>query len=69
LLQLLQLELAADPVVASVVRDEVGRWLTVLGWPADQGEDIVLAVSEAVSNAIEHAYWDSNQLTVAPMLT
>lgn len=55
--QLLQLELPADPIVASVARDEVGQWLTAaLGWPADQGDDIVLAVSEAVSNATEHAY-------------
>lgn len=56
--QLLQLELAADPVVASVARDEVGQWLTALCWLAGQREDIVLALSEAVSNAIEHAYLD-----------
>jgi len=45
-------------VVASVARDEVGQWLTALCWPAGQREDIVLAMSEAVSNAIEHAYLD-----------
>jgi anti-sigma regulatory factor (Ser/Thr protein kinase) len=56
--QLLQLELPADPIVAAVTRDELGQWLTALGWPADQGDDIVLAVSEAVSNATEHAYLD-----------
>jgi hypothetical protein len=56
--QLLQLELAADPVVASMARDRVRQWLTALGWPAGQCDDIVLAVSEAVGNAIEHAYCD-----------
>lgn len=32
------------------------RWLAGLAWPEDPAEDIVLAVHEAVSNVIEHAY-------------
>jgi anti-sigma regulatory factor (Ser/Thr protein kinase) len=40
----------------SVARQRVREWLIAWSWPADQFDDIVLAVSEAVSNAIEHAY-------------
>ena len=48
--------LPADPVAIPVARHQVRRWLSTLSWPAAQLEDIVLAVSEAVTNAIEHAY-------------
>jgi anti-sigma regulatory factor (Ser/Thr protein kinase) len=52
------MELPADPIAISVARKQVRRWLARLSWPAGQLDDIVLAVSEAVSNAIEHAYLD-----------
>jgi serine/threonine-protein kinase RsbW len=52
----LRLALPADPVTASVVRLQVREWLTAWCWPEDELDEIVLAVSEAVSNAIEHAY-------------
>ena len=32
------------------------RWLTALRWPPAQGDDLVLAVNEAVSNSVEHGY-------------
>ena len=54
----LRLELLADQSTPSVARSRVRRWLTALCWPAGQRDDILLAVSEAVSNAIEHAYLD-----------
>ena len=54
--RLLCLVLPADPISISVCRARVRRWLAGWSWPADQLDDIVLAVSEAVSNAIEHAY-------------
>jgi anti-sigma regulatory factor (Ser/Thr protein kinase) len=54
----LYLQLPADPIAPSVARHRVRRWLTGSCWPPGQQEDIVLAVSEAVSNAIEHAYRD-----------
>ena len=53
---LLHLALPADPVSISVARVGLRRWLAGWSWPADQIDDIVLAVSEAASNAIEHAY-------------
>lgn len=40
------------PVVHAAMR----RWLAGLQWPADPAEDLVLAVHEAVTNVIEHAY-------------
>jgi anti-sigma regulatory factor (Ser/Thr protein kinase) len=52
----LQVQLPADPVAPSVARDQLRRWLAELSWPPGQTQDIVLAVSEAVSNAAEHAY-------------
>jgi serine/threonine-protein kinase RsbW len=55
----LWLQLRAEMIAPSVARFRVRRWLTGLSWPAGQREDIVLAVSEAVSNAAEHAYLDT----------
>lgn len=46
----------ADPVTPSVVRQRVREWLAAWSWPGDLLDDIVLAVSEAVSNSVEHAY-------------
>jgi anti-sigma regulatory factor (Ser/Thr protein kinase) len=54
----LRLQLPADPITPSVARHQLRRWLTTLSWPSGQLEDVVLAVSEAVSNATEHAYLD-----------
>jgi serine/threonine-protein kinase RsbW len=39
-----------------VARQRVREWLTVWCWPADEIDGIVLALSEAVSNSVEHAY-------------
>jgi anti-sigma regulatory factor (Ser/Thr protein kinase) len=54
----LRLALPADPITPSVTRQRVREWLVAWSWPEDQLDDILLAVSEAVSNAIEHAYVD-----------
>jgi serine/threonine-protein kinase RsbW len=51
----LSMVLMADPVSLSVVRQRVRTWLGRLHWPLDEIDDIVLAVNEAVSNAVEHA--------------
>jgi anti-sigma regulatory factor (Ser/Thr protein kinase) len=48
--------LPADPVAIPVARHQVRRWLAALSWPAAELDDVVLAVSEAVTNAVEHAY-------------
>lgn len=52
----LRVTLPAVPVSDSLIRDRVRRWLQSLCWPRGQIGDVLLATSEAVSNAIEHAY-------------
>ena len=52
----LHVTLPALPVSDSLVRDRVRQWLLALRWPQGQLGDVLLAASEAVSNAIEHAY-------------
>jgi serine/threonine-protein kinase RsbW len=52
----LRVTLPAVPVSASLARDRLRRWLRALRWPPGQLADIVLAVNEAVSNGVEHAY-------------
>jgi anti-sigma regulatory factor (Ser/Thr protein kinase) len=51
-----RLHLQTDTVVPSLVRSQLRSWLTALAWPPGQRDDIVLAVSEAISNSVEHAY-------------
>ena len=48
--------LPADPIAAGQSRAALRTWLTAHRWPTHALEDLVLAVSEAVSNAIEHGY-------------
>lgn len=45
-----------DAASASVVRSRLRDWLDDAGWPRAEADDLVIAVSEAVSNSIEHAY-------------
>lgn len=48
--------LPAAATTAWLVREWLTTWLAALGWPAMALEDVVFAVSEAVSNCTEHAY-------------
>jgi anti-sigma regulatory factor (Ser/Thr protein kinase) len=48
--------LSPDTASASIARERVQRWLAELGWPSDEADDIVYAVSEAVTNSAEHAF-------------
>lgn len=48
--------LAARPESARAARRQVQAWLDAARWPALSRDDIVYAVSEAVSNALAHAY-------------
>ncbi|HEV7585918.1 MAG TPA: SpoIIE family protein phosphatase [Solirubrobacteraceae bacterium] len=52
----LELTLSATPSVLVGLRRTVARWLIRQGVPPDVRFDIVVAVSEAAGNAIEHAY-------------
>jgi anti-sigma regulatory factor (Ser/Thr protein kinase) len=48
--------LMADPVSLSVVRERFRRWLGALCWPAREVDDVVMAVNEAVTSAVEHTH-------------
>jgi serine/threonine-protein kinase RsbW len=50
------LALSADLAAAAEARRGIGAWLSGHGRPQEAQEDLVLAVSEAVSNAVEHGY-------------
>jgi serine/threonine-protein kinase RsbW len=53
-----RLEFSLVPAWAapSRARRRVQQWLIDHDWPADQLDDLVLATSEAVANAVEHGY-------------
>ena len=40
----------------AAVRKWLRSWLEELGWPTEAAQDIVLAVNEAITNVVEHAY-------------
>ena len=46
----------ASPSQLAAIRAELHGWLSPLGLTADGAQDVVLAVNEAVSNVIDHAY-------------
>ncbi|HSU08009.1 MAG TPA: ATP-binding protein [Pseudonocardia sp.] len=46
----------AYPRHLAALRAEVRRWLAPLALPGDAKNDLLLAVNEAGSNCIEHAY-------------
>src|SRR3954470_18521865 len=46
----------AYPRHLAALRAEVRRWLAPLALPGDAGNDLLLAVTEAASNCVEHAY-------------
>ncbi|HEY2207511.1 MAG TPA: ATP-binding protein [Pseudonocardia sp.] len=49
-------ELRAEVRAPSLIRRRLRSWLTWQEWPTEEIEDLLLAVSEAVSNSVEHAY-------------
>jgi anti-sigma regulatory factor (Ser/Thr protein kinase) len=48
--------LMADPVSLSVVRERFNRWLRALRWPHREIDDVVMAVNEAVTSAVEQTH-------------
>jgi anti-sigma regulatory factor (Ser/Thr protein kinase) len=54
--ELLMRMLPAQPSSLRPARAAIAEWLALLHWPRDDADDLVLAVSEAVTNVIEHAY-------------
>lgn len=52
----LELELPADPSQLAGLRRSVRRWAADVGYPDDLRDDVQLALGEAATNAVEHAY-------------
>ena len=50
---------AANPTSLPPIRAQTRRWLAPLALDEDTGYDVVLAVNEAASNVIDHAYLDT----------
>jgi anti-sigma regulatory factor (Ser/Thr protein kinase) len=49
-------ELDADPAELRPLRTALGRWLAAMGVDEQPAFDVMLATSEATSNAIEHGH-------------
>jgi serine/threonine-protein kinase RsbW len=47
---------AARPDLVHGARVRFREWIAARGWPDDAAQDMVLAVNEAVTNVVEHAY-------------
>lgn len=52
----LQHRMGADPAELAVVRRRVRAWAQVAGLPPARLDRLLLALGEALSNAVEHAY-------------
>jgi serine phosphatase RsbU (regulator of sigma subunit)/anti-sigma regulatory factor (Ser/Thr protein kinase) len=52
----LEMTLSARPNVLAGLRNTLGRWLRAAGANENEQFDVTLSVSEAATNAIEHAY-------------
>lgn len=61
----LRTDLPAEPRTPRRVRQLLSEWLNRGGCAAETAEDLVLAVNEAVSNCVEHAYPPGRGGTVA----
>jgi anti-sigma regulatory factor (Ser/Thr protein kinase) len=63
----LHLTLPATTSAPQSLRPALREWLADLGMPQEQSYDTVLAVNEAVSNVVDHAYHataDAGQVTI-----
>jgi serine/threonine-protein kinase RsbW len=56
----------AEPTCPSLIRHTLEVFLPAAGWHAADADQLVLAVSELVSNVVEHAYggWDVGRVEV-----
>lgn len=64
----LQQHLPANTGAPRLAGEHLRAWLTQQDWPSEDTADLVAAVSEAVTNAVEHAYLDErpdHHVTVA----
>ena len=52
----IRLQVSSDPRLLGVIRGVIQVWLEVCGLVPDRRHEVVLAIDEACSNAIRHAY-------------
>jgi serine/threonine-protein kinase RsbW len=52
----IRLRVSSDPRLLGVIRGVIQVWLEVCGLVPDRRHEVILAVDEACSNAIRHAY-------------
>jgi anti-sigma regulatory factor (Ser/Thr protein kinase) len=62
---LLEILTTSKPMLLSVVRGAVERLADTLGFPAEQCRAVTLAVDEAMTNIIRHAYGGREDQTIA----
>jgi anti-anti-sigma factor len=55
----LRLDVPGEPLRLAEVRRAVRRWASAAGLPDDTIDDLLLTVTEATGNAVEHAYRDA----------
>jgi serine/threonine-protein kinase RsbW len=60
----LALRIPADAREVAPMRHQLREWLQDSGFGEDEASDLVLAVSEAVNNSVEHAYPDPVRGTI-----
>jgi anti-sigma regulatory factor (Ser/Thr protein kinase) len=48
--------LPVDPRTPALARRLLRQWLDSGNWPVNASDDLVLAVNEAITNAVEHAF-------------
>lgn len=65
----LRLQVASDPRLLGVIRGVIQVWLEIVGLDAERRSEVVLAVDEACSNCIRHAYAGREDETVELVLT
>jgi anti-sigma regulatory factor (Ser/Thr protein kinase) len=52
-------KLEAIPAALAPLRRDFRRWLTRLGWPSANVDELVMVLNEAATNVVEHAYLDA----------
>jgi anti-sigma regulatory factor (Ser/Thr protein kinase) len=51
-----RLQVSSDPRLLGLIRGALEVWLQIIGFDRDRRSEVVLAVDEACSNCIRHAY-------------
>ena len=65
----IRLQVSSDPRLLGVIRGVIQVWLEVLGLLIDRRQEVVLAVDEACSNAMRHAYEGRTDKTIELVLS